>query len=107
MLLIPDDKARAYVNFGRWIADCPTDCKSAAELVPGQTTYHCTECKHISQVEWPDQAQEIMDALERRPAPRNRNWYPAGHTLAQRAGLPEGQTVEELVEETFEHLGRV
>lgn len=107
MLLIPDGRARAYVNFGRWIADCPADCKSAAELEPHQATYHCTECKTISAVEWPDQADEIMDALERRPAPRNRNWFPSGHTLAERAGVPTGQSVEELVEETFDNLGRV
>lgn len=107
MLLIPDDKARAYVNFGRWVADCPTRCGSAIALTPRQTIYHCIECHSVSEVDWPPNADEIMAALEKRPAPRTRNWFPAAHELALRANSPHGQTVEELNDETFDHLGEV
>jgi hypothetical protein len=93
-------KARAYVNYGRWIAECSADCGSARVLDPGQTFFHCSECGVISPVEWPGNAQEIWDALQERPAPRTRNWFPSGHTLALRSGCPHGQSVSELKQET-------
>lgn len=97
------NQARAYVNFGRWIADCPMDCGSAMQLVKLQGGYHCTECGHLTSVEWPNNPDEIWTALEARPAKRNRNWFPSGHNLALRSGSPHGQSVEELQDETQEH----
>lgn len=97
------NKARAYVNFGRWIADCPTDCGSALQLQAQQGMFHCVECGHIAPVEWPEDADPITEELAKRPAPRNRNWFPKGHDLALRAGLPHGQSVKELQDETVEH----
>lgn len=99
---IVTNKARAYVNFGRWIADCPIDCGSAMRLNPRQAMFHCVECRHVAEIEWPANADELWDALEKRQAPKNRNWFPAGHPLAVRASIPHGQTVKELEDETRE-----
>lgn len=72
------------------------------KLEPKQTVFHCVECKHVANIDWPANADELWSALEARPAPRNRNWFPSGHHLALRAGLPHGQTPEELKDETRE-----
>lgn len=99
-------QARAYVNFSRWIADCPLDCGNAVALQPNQTSFYCTPpggCGHISSVEWPSNADEIWQALMKRPMPKTRNWFPEGHNLALRSGCPHGQTISELNEETKEN----
>lgn len=97
--------ARAYVNYGRWVADCPVDCGCALALQPGQTIFACQECQTVTQIDWPSNPDEIWEALAERPAPRTRNWFPEGHDLALRANLPHGQTPKELRDETAEHLG--
>ncbi len=94
------NKARAYYNFGRWIADCPVDCGSAIQLNPGQSLFHCPECTFITDVEWPTNVDEITEALNKRQAKRNRNWFPENHDLALRSGSPHGQSVVELEDET-------
>lgn len=93
-------RARAYVNHGRWIAECPVDCGCALKLKPGQAAFHCPECGTLSDIEWPGNSDEIWEVLNKRIAKKHRNWFPSGHTLALRGGLPHGQTVEELEEET-------
>lgn len=102
--LITPAKARAYVNFGRWVADCPIECGCALELRPGQLTFACVECKTITLLEWPDDPDGIWEALLERPAPKTRNWFPEGHELALRSGSPHGQTVQELRDETHDHV---
>lgn len=104
-MLITPAQARAYVNHGRWIADCPLECGSALQLQPKQPTYHCPECQWVGGVEWPDSADEILETLNLRQVPRTRNWYPAGHFLALRQGAPHGQTVKELIAEQEENEG--
>ncbi len=96
--------ALAYVNWGRWVADCPAACGSAIVLASGQSTFHCPECKHLSGVYWPHNPDEIMEVLEVRNK-RNQNWFPVNHDLALRFGLPHGQSVSELREETEAHRG--
>lgn len=103
MATLLTNNARAYVNFGRWIADCPIDCGSAKQLQPGEAMFHCVECGHVANIEWPANADAIWDALNERPAKRNRNWFPSGHNLAVRSGSPHGQTVDELKAETQEN----
>lgn len=95
--------ARAYVNWGKWIADCPMDCGSALALEARQVAYACPECKGVALVSWPDNVDEITDVLAERPVPRTRNWYPSGHDLALRFGMPHGQSVSELREEARDH----
>lgn len=99
------NQARAYVNHGRWIADCPIDCGGALALSPRQASFACPECHTISQVEWPKDVDDIWEALLQRVAPRFRNWFPAGHPLALRANCPHGQTVAQLRDETAENQG--
>jgi hypothetical protein len=101
------NRARAYVNFGRWIADCPLGCGNALALEPGQPAFFCTPpggCGTMTEVEWPDNAQDIWDALSERKMPRNRNWFPDSHELALRAGAKHGQTVAELRAEHSEAM---
>ncbi|MER5252895.1 hypothetical protein [Streptomyces sp. NPDC002855] len=74
------------------------------KLDPGQAGYLCNECKTVSEVEWPADPDGIWEALAKRPAPRNRNWFPDSHELALRCGAAHGQTVAELDAETAEHV---
>lgn len=105
MTALITNNARAYVNHDRWIADCPFECGSARQLQPGEHMYQCAECLAICTVDWPDNADEIWEVLAERRAPRFRNWFPAGHDLAVRAGVPHGQTVAQLREETKDNQG--
>lgn len=98
--------AMAYVNFGRWIADCPLDCGNAAALEASQTTFYCNPpggCGHIATVVWPKNAVEIWEALNERPMPKTRNWFPKDHSLALRSGCPHGQSAKELRDEAKEN----
>lgn len=100
--------AQAYVNHGRWIADCPRPhCGNALALNPKQSTFHCSGtggCQLIAEVEWPASVGGIDAALAVRPVPTTRNWAPAGHRQAIACRVPEGQTVAELVAETHEYM---
>lgn len=89
----------AYVNHGRWIADCPIDCGGAQELDNGQTMFACKECYQMSEVEWPKDPGGIWEALAKRVNPKNRNWYPKGQPVAVKANLPQGQSVKDLLDE--------
>ncbi len=103
-LVVTTNKALAYVNWGKWVADCYLGCGYAVALAPNQTAFACETnlggCGQINPVEWPSDAQEIWDALQERPMPKTRNWFPENHSLAVRAGCPHGQTVKDLKEET-------
>ncbi len=101
-------KARAYVNFGRWIADCPLGCGGAQQLEANQSSFFCNPpsgCGHITTVEWPQDPQGIWDALVERQMPKTRNWFPKDHELALRANCAHGQSVTELRAETSENEG--
>lgn len=93
---------QAYVNYGRWVADCPRPyCGNAIELKPRQGIFECVgkgSCGMVASVEWPGNAQEIWDALSKRPVPSTRNWQPAGHRYGD-MGYVCGQTPQELLEE--------
>lgn len=108
-LLVTTNRAAAYVNWGKWVADCRLDCGYAVALKNSQASFVCEisggGCGHINTVEWPSNVSEIWDALIERPMPKTRNWFPNNHVLAVRAGCPHGQTVKDLREET--HLNRV
>lgn len=101
------NRARARVNHGRWITDCPRPhCANAVALEPGQAVFQCAGaggCQLLAEVEWPPDADEIWDALAERPVPTTRNWYPAGHIEAARLGLPHGQSPQQLRQETADH----
>lgn len=101
--------AVAYVNFGRWVADCPRQyCGNAVALEPKQVTFHCGSvggCKLLAEVVWPVDADEIWEALSMRPVPGTRNWAPAGHRQAIACRVPDGQTVADLIAENYEYGG--
>lgn len=105
--MLVTNRARAYMNIGRWIADCPREhCNNAIALGPKQTMFHCDgvgSCGHIAEVDWPPDADEITRVLERRPVPGTRNWAPAGHRQTVVCGFPDGQTVADLEYENREH----
>lgn len=101
--------AIAYVNEGRWVADCPAQgCFNAAELTPGQFMFTCVTCQLVTEVSWPDprEAHEIWQVLSARPDRTKRNWFPQDHWLALAAGCPHGQSPAELLAETSEELAR-
>ena len=96
--------ARAYVNYGRWVADCEQPyCNGAERLEPRQAQIHCTNCHWEAPVEWPADADAIWEVLAVRPVPGTRNWFPSGHELALRPGTPHGQTVADLIAENHEY----
>lgn len=51
--------AIAYLNWGRWVADCPTPgCTNAAGVAPGRTTVTCvgaegSHCGYTYPLVWP------------------------------------------------------
>lgn len=100
--LITPHHAQAYVNFGRWVAECPWECGSAKQLEPHEQVFRCTECLMISPLDWPYNADDIWEALAERRAPRNRNWFPDGHPLAIKFHAPTNQTPDELRKEQAE-----
>jgi hypothetical protein len=115
-LLVPN-RARAYVYAGDWVSDCPRDgCGNVEHLFDRsnpkkpdsprsvrKTQFYCTYCRMVAPIEWSDQEAEIMQVLERRPVPHNRNWYPSDHTTAIKFRIPHGQSVQDLRDENAEH----
>lgn len=99
--------ARARVNHGRWIADCPRPhCANAIRLDPNQMMFHCGGeggCQMVASIEWPTDPGGIWEALLERPVPGTRNWYPQDHAEALKLGLPHGQSMADLREETRQY----
>lgn len=105
MATLITDHCQAYVNHGRWVAECPRKfCGNAMKLKPRQAIYECHGeggCGMVASIEWPDNVEEIWEALLKRPVPATRNWIPIGHHYAD-LGFPAGQTPRELLEEQEE-----
>lgn len=96
--------AQAYINHGRWVVDCVRPhCANAEKLTPRQQVVHCSNCLLVQQVTWPADPDGIWDALAVRPVPQTRNWAPAGHRQALTCGVPDGQSIADLLAETREH----
>lgn len=96
--------AQAYVNYGRWIADCPAGCLNAMAVEYGQASYLCGflnkygiivgGCGVTAPLLWPDERDAITAAL----APRSddhRMWAPAGHRQTYDSYTPDGRTIAE------------
>jgi hypothetical protein len=90
--LITDDPLVFTREFYR-----PADGKSWPAM------FHCSNCRYVGPLEWPDDYDKLTAELERRPVPETRNWYPAGHPFAVAAGVPTGQSVRDLKAEFAEH----
>ena len=91
--------ATAYVNHGRWVADCPSEgCAGATSIMPG-AGFFCGECLNAEvghryrPVVWPAARAGIEDALCCRRLPQSANWRP-GETVRdledenEQRGLP-------------------
>lgn len=106
MATLISNTALVYANHGRWIVDCPRPyCNSAFKVETHQTLFRCGGsggCGMEAQVVWPPDADEIWEALNQRPIPSTRNWFPHGHDLAVRFNLPMGQTARQLIDEQKE-----
>lgn len=89
-----------YINFGRFVVDCPA-CRDARMVEPGQLEDACINGHRIV-LNWPRGAAQAMAALADRPE-ENRNWFPADHPFAVATGQPHGQTVAELKAEAKHH----
>lgn len=88
----------AYLNWGRWVAECSVpDCFDAAELPIGETGMRCV-LGHRSSVKWPPNARALEQAVAERQE-QNRNWFPLGHPVGEALGVA-GQTPDDLREET-------
>jgi hypothetical protein len=97
--------ALAYVNWGRWVVDCPQPgCADAREVRPPQMEDVCAS-GHPFTIVMPTNAATITAELGTRARERDRNWYPAGHERAEVAGQPTGQTVTQLRTESGEIKG--
>jgi hypothetical protein len=113
-------QALAFVYSGDWVAECPMpDCgnvehlfdrvnprvPTSPRLVP-KGEFVCSHCGLRIGIGWPEPEliQGIMAALNKRPVPHTRNWFPADHPLALRMGVREhGQSVDDLLTENAEH----
>lgn len=93
-----DPPVVAYVNHGRWVADCA--CRGAELVDPDDPLFYCLSCYNaghggrLRRVLFPPQAPEIAAELDRRREPVRRNWYP-------------GETVDHLRAERVAFEGRV
>lgn len=71
------DFVQAYVNHGRWVADC--ECGGAEIVDPARPTFFCVSCGNAGHggqsraVEFPDYVAGIEIILAVRPI-INRNW---------------------------------
>lgn len=96
-------QAVAYVNHGRWLADCPTGCNAAMDTTVGETGYLCGVpyegriiggCGASAPLVWPEDPNAITAALSVRPT-ANRHWAPAGHRQTYVSYTPDGRLIAE------------
>lgn len=117
MNLMTPPRARAYVYAGNWVSDCPREgCGNVEHLYDlsnprvlsssrtvQKTSFFCTYCRAIAEIEWPPDMEGIMEVLNLRPVPHNRNWYPKDHLTAIKFRIEHGQTIQDLRDENAEH----
>lgn len=108
-------KALAYLNHGRWVCDCPepgcTDARLVYEVHPKTgiltgrklTEDVCANGHPFEMVMPPEQFEaQVMAVVAERAVDADKAWYPAGHMRAVLAGLPTGQSVDDLARENHE-----
>ncbi len=65
----------AYVNHGRWVVDCNTDCHGAGLTSPTFNVSVCFDCGTVyTNIVFPDNAAAIEAVLLKRPDMVHRNW---------------------------------
>jgi hypothetical protein len=77
------ETAVAYLNWGRWVADCASDrCTNALEVEPGQETFVCrgpapqyAGCGNSAPLQWPDDVAAVQQAVADLPESQQQ-WTP-------------------------------
>jgi len=86
----------AYVNHGRWVANCPV-CNGGI-MCPEPSLRGrrgaCLDCGSIFRIDYPVGWRLIEAALNQRPDPVNRNWL-LGETLAHLIAENQAHSVAE------------
>lgn len=100
-------QALGYVNWGNWVADCPSpDCTDARAVYPNGATEPGLDqtCAngHALTIILPADETDIDTVLAGRVDEGDRFWYPVGHPRAAEDGLPTGLTLTELAAEGAE-----
>lgn len=91
----PMSEIQAYVNHGRWVADCPF-CSGAMLVSWRDPLFWCVKCRMVANNDWPMACvfplnrADIEQTLLMRPNPVNRNWRP-------------DETIDQLVRENRDH----
>ena len=84
----PRGKVEAYVNEGRWIAECPEEYCNGAEFVdPDWPVMVCSGGCGSGPfgVVFPKERENLTAVLVRRPVPATRNWAPGETVLGLKA----------------------
>lgn len=75
--------AKARIEHGRWIVDCPFGCNGAQFASKQTRLFFCVDCLHSGKAEgrwiavkFPDDIDAIEAELMLRPQPLTRNWFP-------------------------------
>lgn len=81
----PEAVVPAYVNWGRWVVDCP-DCSNAQLACRTDHRFLCNECGNVAvgnkwrPVQWPADVQAVENLLANRPK-EFQNWVPGESTM--------------------------
>lgn len=63
--VVPSATTTAFLDWGRWIAECPF-CRGALAVTYGERTYHCTPpagCNGRAAILWPAKSGEVDKAI--------------------------------------------
>lgn len=80
--MVEDDRVLdAYINQGRWVADCP-NCNGGIAVIVEDPQGCCLDCGHHYRCSMPNDVDEVVQALAERPE-QARNFDPGrGETIA-------------------------
>jgi hypothetical protein len=108
-------KSLAYLNHARWVADCPEpgchDARLVYEVHPKTgvptgrklTEDVCANGHRFEIVMPPAEFEaQVAAAVAGRAEDADKAWYPRGHERAMLAGLPTGQSIDDLTRENHE-----
>lgn len=78
---------RAYLNHGRWVADCPR-CNSSDLADRAKPEFVCRPeyqgCGLVAAIQFPEDYDDIMAVAAARSSPLNRNWRPGESVIDMR-----------------------
>lgn len=109
----------AYLNQGRWVADCPVEwCGDALALYPQDPrtgivaadpayVQSCAKGHQFRINAPPDRMRARIEAVLASRPEEYRDWLPDGHPWGASHGYPTGQSVEDLAAENEELARRL